>query len=153
MTQVTLTRKARAVQSHGARARSQAVRPACGRRVRRATCKSVRQAFPPAVVGEQRGRRTPVSLSITDHEITGTSTAHKAVHTHDGQWGWHVTWLPGRDLGKFDAAAAIHLADLVALGVADPEQALLAAHLAAQLGLSYFNALQAIRETAPKLVL
>jgi hypothetical protein len=58
-----------------------------------------------------------MTLTITEHLMTGDHTAHTARPAPGHQHAWHVSWLPGRLLDRNTAITAMIFADTAAPGV------------------------------------
>ena len=54
-----------------------------------------------------------MTLTITDHGMTGDHTPHTARHAAERN-GWEVSWLPGQILDRNTAITAMILADTAA---------------------------------------
>ena len=57
-----------------------------------------------------------MALTITDRIVRSADTAHTARRCDDG---WAVTWLPGRNLTRTQAVAAMEIAEAVGQIAAD----------------------------------
>ena len=57
-----------------------------------------------------------MALTITDRIVRSADTAHTARRGHDG---WAVTWLPGGNLTRMQAVAAMEIAEAVGQIAAD----------------------------------